>query len=71
MSDTGSPSLWNATLPPAARVPRPALGGQVDADVAIVGAGYTGLWTAYALKQRRVALLELSLIHISEPTRPY
>ncbi|MDX6286867.1 MAG: hypothetical protein QOG53_2352 [Frankiales bacterium] len=29
--------------------PRPALAGDIDADVAIVGAGYTGLWTAYFL----------------------
>jgi glycine/D-amino acid oxidase-like deaminating enzyme len=29
--------------------PRPALDGDVEADVAIVGAGYTGLWTAYYL----------------------
>jgi glycine/D-amino acid oxidase-like deaminating enzyme len=29
--------------------PRPALGGDTDADVCIVGAGYTGLWTAYSL----------------------
>lgn len=28
---------------------RPALDGVVDADVCIVGAGYTGLWTAWAL----------------------
>ena len=27
------------------------LPGDVTADVAIVGAGYTGLWTAYYLKQ--------------------
>ncbi len=33
-----------------ARCPRPPLPGDVDADVAIVGAGYTGLWTAYALQ---------------------
>jgi glycine/D-amino acid oxidase-like deaminating enzyme len=30
-------------------VPRPPLDGDADADVCIVGAGYTGLWTAYAL----------------------
>ena len=30
-------------------VPRPPLPGDVDADVAIVGAGFTGLWTAYYL----------------------
>lgn len=42
--------------------PRPALGGDRDADVAIVGAGYTGLWTAYYLSQAvpglRIAILE-------------
>jgi glycine/D-amino acid oxidase-like deaminating enzyme len=29
--------------------PRPALDGDTEADVAVVGAGYTGLWTAYHL----------------------
>ncbi|MTV25013.1 FAD-dependent oxidoreductase [Nitriliruptoraceae bacterium ZYF776] len=29
--------------------PRPALGGDRDVDVAVVGAGYTGLWTAWYL----------------------
>ncbi len=29
--------------------PRPPLDGDTEADVCIVGAGYTGLWTAYAL----------------------
>lgn len=42
--------------------PRPALDGTVDVDVAILGAGYTGLWTAYYLLERepalRVAILE-------------
>jgi glycine/D-amino acid oxidase-like deaminating enzyme len=42
--------------------PRPALGGDLDVDVAIVGAGYTGLWAAYYLLRAdphlRVALLE-------------
>jgi glycine/D-amino acid oxidase-like deaminating enzyme len=42
-------SLWNATLPPDHIRERPSLPGDLDADVAIVGAGYTGLWTAYAL----------------------
>ncbi|ORM72114.1 NAD(P)/FAD-dependent oxidoreductase [Pantoea rwandensis] len=41
---------------------RPALSGLVDADIAIVGAGYTGLWTAYYLLKRypslRVVILE-------------
>lgn len=41
---------------------RPALPGDIDADVAIVGAGYTGLWAAYYLKtlqpDLRVVVLE-------------
>ena len=44
----GALSLWHETTPTDWR-PRPSLGGDVDADVAIVGAGYTGLWTAYYL----------------------
>jgi glycine/D-amino acid oxidase-like deaminating enzyme len=36
--------------------PRPALDGSIDADVAILGAGFTGLWTAYYLKKRDPAL---------------
>ena len=43
-------SLWWDTLPgPLAGQVRPALDTDVEADVAIVGAGYTGLWTAYYL----------------------
>ena len=43
-------SLWWDTLPgPLVGDLRPALDMDVDADVAIVGAGYTGLWTAYYL----------------------
>jgi len=41
---------------------RPGLDGDLDVDVAIVGAGYTGLWTAYYLAKRdpaiRVAVIE-------------
>ena len=29
--------------------PRPPLSGDIDVDVAIVGGGFTGLWTAYYL----------------------
>lgn len=36
--------------------PRPALDGTVDVDVAILGAGYTGLWTAYYLLERDPSL---------------
>lgn len=42
--------------------PRPALPGRLDVDVAIVGAGFTGLWSAYYLKRAdpslRIVLLE-------------
>ncbi|WP_026440531.1 NAD(P)/FAD-dependent oxidoreductase [Acidocella facilis] len=42
--------------------PRPALAGDIVADIAIIGAGYTGLWTAYYLKTRaphlNIAVLE-------------
>ena len=33
-------------------VARPPLGGDIETDVAIVGAGLTGLWTAYYLQER-------------------
>lgn len=36
--------------------PRPPLDGSITADVAIMGAGYTGLWTAYYLLQRDPSL---------------
>jgi glycine/D-amino acid oxidase-like deaminating enzyme len=46
----GPASVWQHTLPPEDRgAPRPPLGGDTTADVCIVGAGYTGLWTAYYL----------------------
>jgi len=42
--------------------PRPSLDGPAKADVAILGAGFTGLWTAYELLRRdpsmRVVVLE-------------
>ena len=43
-------------------VPRPSLPGPIDVDVAIVGAGFTGLWTAYYLAladpHLRIAVIE-------------
>ena len=43
----------------------PPLEGDADADVAIVGGGYTGLWTALALRERdrslRIAVLEAEI----------
>jgi glycine/D-amino acid oxidase-like deaminating enzyme len=42
--------------------PRPRLDGSTTVDIAVMGAGYTGLWTAYYLLRRdpslRVALVE-------------
>jgi glycine/D-amino acid oxidase-like deaminating enzyme len=54
-------SYWHDTVPdPLER--RPSLPGDLDVDVAIVGAGYTGLWTAYYLavadRRLRIAVLE-------------
>jgi glycine/D-amino acid oxidase-like deaminating enzyme len=43
-------SLWLDTVP-GSLAPRPSLAADTDCDVAIVGAGFTGLWTAYYLKQ--------------------
>ena len=45
--------------------PLPALAGNVDADVVIVGGGYTGLWTAHQLllahPSLRVVVLEADI----------
>jgi glycine/D-amino acid oxidase-like deaminating enzyme len=43
-------SFWHDSVP-GRLDPRPALQGDIDADVVIVGAGFTGLWTAYYLKR--------------------
>lgn len=44
------------------RAARPSLAGSISSDVAIVGAGFTGLWTAYYLLRSdpslRIAVLE-------------
>lgn len=48
----GDVSFWHEALggPPPRR---PSLPGSREADVCIVGAGYTGLWAAYYLKRAR------------------
>lgn len=56
-------SLWWDTLPDRLlNADRPALQSDLDVDVAIIGAGYTGLWTAYYLAQQdpslSIAILE-------------
>jgi glycine/D-amino acid oxidase-like deaminating enzyme len=52
---TGELGFWWGSLggPPP---PRAQLTGPAEADVAIVGAGFTGLWTAYYLKLARPSL---------------
>lgn len=51
----GGISFWYADMGgvPDYRAPLP---GDIDVDVCIVGAGYTGLWTAYYLKQAQPSL---------------
>jgi glycine/D-amino acid oxidase-like deaminating enzyme len=57
----GGVSLWWQQLGSPGPV-RPPLPGSTDADVCIVGGGFTGLWTAYYLKRAqpdlRVVVLE-------------
>jgi len=43
-------SYWHDSVPGSLK-PRSSLTSDIQADIAIVGAGYTGLWTAYYLKQ--------------------
>ncbi|MDH3378729.1 MAG: FAD-binding oxidoreductase [Gammaproteobacteria bacterium] len=43
-------TFWHDSLPGELQ-PRPVLDRDIEADIAIVGAGYAGLWTAYYLKQ--------------------
>ncbi|MCU1656542.1 MAG: FAD-dependent oxidoreductase [Pseudonocardiales bacterium] len=64
MSDYRGLSLWFDTVPGSLE-PRPGLPADTTVDVAIVGAGYTGLWTAYYLlgadPTLRVALVEAEI----------
>lgn len=48
---TGGVSYWWSDL--GLPEPRDPLAGDTEADVVIVGAGYTGLWTAYYLAELR------------------
>jgi glycine/D-amino acid oxidase-like deaminating enzyme len=50
----GDVSFWYADIGLPYR--RAGLAGDTTADVAIIGAGYSGLWTAYYLKQANPAL---------------
>jgi len=62
--DYRSLSLWLDTVPGSLE-PRPALDTDRTVDVAIIGAGYTGLWTAYYLRAAdpalRIAIVETEI----------
>jgi glycine/D-amino acid oxidase-like deaminating enzyme len=61
------PSWWleQALAAEGDPAPAPALAGDTTADVAVVGGGYTGLWTALALRERdpslRVTVVEAEI----------
>lgn len=61
MTDYRRLSFWHDTVPDDL-TPRAPLAGDTDADVAIVGGGLTGLWTAWYLLERdpslRIVVLE-------------
>jgi glycine/D-amino acid oxidase-like deaminating enzyme len=63
MSDIATRSYWLGLDEYKAN---PALGGDSEVDVAIVGGGFTGLWTAYLLLKEnpslRVAILEANAV---------
>ena len=46
------PELWWLDSDPLEPAPHSALVGEVGADLCVVGAGYTGLWTALLAKER-------------------
>ncbi|HZW41544.1 MAG TPA: FAD-dependent oxidoreductase [Agromyces sp.] len=66
LEHTAQSVFWLDDLPPEARIARPKLTGERIAELAIVGGGYTGLWTAVLAKRRNpgahVVLLEAKTI---------
>jgi glycine/D-amino acid oxidase-like deaminating enzyme len=64
MTDYGAVSFWLETCGDDL-TPRPPLDGSIDCDVAILGAGYTGLWTAFYLlthnPRLRVVIVEAEI----------
>src|ERR671917_7375 len=55
VKDYGSDSFWLEN-PGGGLTPPPPLEGATEVDVAILGAGFTGLWTAYCLLRRDPSL---------------
>src|SRR3712207_8142679 len=65
MKDYGSYSFWLENSGDDLS-PRPPLDGSTEVDVAILGAGFTGLWTAYCLlRDRKSTRLNSSHANIS------
>jgi L-pipecolate oxidase len=62
LNDRRSHGLWERTAPPPPATGR--LAGDIVADVAIVGAGYTGLSTALHLAERGLAAVVLEAVEI-------
>lgn len=71
MADGDKISLWMDQL--GDEPPRPPLAADITADIAIIGAGYTGLWTAYYLKIRapslRIVVLEAETVGFGASSR--
>ena len=58
-------SYWQESIA-SSLVDRSSVNSDIDVDIAIVGAGYSGLWTAYYLKQlqpdARIAVIEANQV---------
>jgi len=65
MTDYSKLSYWHDSVPDDL-TPRATLPGDTTVDVAVVGGGLTGLWTAYYLLERdpslRIAILEKEIV---------
>ncbi len=65
MTDYSKHSFWLETCGEGL-IPRPALEKSIEVDIAVLGGGYTGLWTAYYLLRTnprlRVALVEKEIV---------
>src|SRR5574340_1585169 len=57
-----SHGLWEATAPPAP--PTEPLNGEIKADVAVVGCGYTGLSAALSLAEAGAKVVALEAVEV-------
>jgi hypothetical protein len=69
-SRIGDVSFWYADLGGLPQK-RPPLDGDTTVDVCIIGAGYTGLWSAWYLKQADPALRIPACIKVDSDTGVY